>query len=77
MTQQQLIDYAIKGIKVEINELDECIIKGQRILRDRDNGIYTDKSPLHDYEIRDIVSKKQVELKELLEKQSDLEWRIV
>lgn len=74
LNQIVLMDYAIKGVNAEIDELEKTIRKGQRLLRDMESGIEykTTKQP---DEIRKIIFEKKAEVEHLVQLKDDIKWQ--
>lgn len=77
MTDIEIKKYAIIGMNVRIDFLEDSIERGQQILQNRANGKFTDKSPKNDFEIRNVIREKQIERKQLISKRDDLDWELI
>lgn len=75
MRKQELINYAIKGVMAEIRELEKDVRKGYKFLEDMNNGVPV-KTPLNQYEIKEVIAKKKAEIEELDKKRNDLKWEL-
>lgn len=71
MTQTEIIEYAIIGLTTKIVETERSMMRGQQIIKDRNNGIQKDMSHLKNDEIKKIVETKQKELDKLVEKEAN------
>lgn len=77
MTQTEIIEYAIIGLTTKMNEVEKSVMKGERIIRDRINGLFSDKSLKTTEEIRNVIKIKRTELDELTSKRTELEWKLI
>lgn len=75
MKKQEILEFAIKGIAAEIDELEKSIYQGRRFLNEIENGKQP-KTKLSAEEIKNIIRQKQSEIDELSKKQFDLRWQL-
>lgn len=75
LTEKQLLQYAIKGIKADIDSLEKTIRQGQKYLTEYENGKQpkTKKLP---QEIKSIIAEKQAEIEKLDKIRFDLAWKV-
>lgn len=74
MEEKSLIEWAIKGIHAEIDQLEKDINTGRRLLRQYERGEKPKTSKTPD-EIRDIIAKLKAETEELNCQRVYLTWR--
>lgn len=75
MEKQELLQWAVKGIRAEIDELEKGVNRGKRLLLDFEKGI-TPKTPKTPQEIKDIIADKKAEIESLDKKRFELEWAL-
>lgn len=75
MNEKQLYEWAIKGLKAEIDELERDISKGKRFLADYENGLKP-KTTKTQYEIHAIIRQKKAEIEKLDKERFNLEWKL-
>ena len=75
MKKQEILEFAIKGIAAEIDELEKSIYQGRRLLNEIENGKQP-KTKLSAEQIKNIIRQKQSEIDELSKKQFDLRWKL-
>ena len=75
MKRKELLEWAIKGLSVEIEELDRSVQKGKKYLEEYQQGIQpkTEKTP---EEIEKIISEKKKQFELLVKKRFDLSWEL-
>lgn len=73
MEQKELLEWAIKGLYAEIQELEKTVQKGEKYLEEYQKGKQTGtkKSP---EEIKKIISEKKKQIEILDKKRFDLSW---
>lgn len=75
MTDKKILAYALKGITVEIQQLEKEIKQGYKFIEQIENGEKV-KTPKTKYEILEIISKKKNEM-EILEKEKfEISWQL-
>ena len=72
---KEILKFAIKGIKTEIDEREKTIAKGRQFIRQIENGEKL-KTKMTISEIREIITQKQQEIEELDRKRFDYEWQL-
>ncbi len=73
MEQKEIIAWAIKGINVEIQELEKTIKQGNKYLLQIERGESV-KTPKTAAEIKAIVAEKTAEMKKLERAKFELTW---
>lgn len=73
MKRKEVLEWAIKGLSAEIDELDRTIRKGKKHLEEYRQGkqMQTKKTP---EEIKNIIQEKQKRIEILDKKRFDLSW---
>lgn len=75
MTDKQIYKYALKGIAAEIEQLEKDIKQGYKFIKQIDNGEKV-KTPKTKYEILDIITEKEAEMKKLEKEKFAISWQI-
>lgn len=75
MLNAQILEYAIKGINAEIDELEKVIHQGNKFLKQYENG-EKPKTEKTQYEIHVIIRKKKDEIEKLAKFKDDLKWQL-
>ncbi len=75
MTDKEVFKFALKGITVEIEQLEKDIKQGYKFIKQIDNGEKV-KTPKTKYEILDIIQKKEEEMKDLEKKKFAIKWQL-
>lgn len=75
MKQREVYEWAVKGIRAEVEKLDNDIRTGQRLLEQYEKGEQP-KTPKSASEIRAIIQRKREEIEELDRKRIGLEFDI-
>lgn len=75
MTHKEIYEWAVKGIRAEVEKLDNDIRTGQRLLEQYEKGEQP-KTPKTPQEIRAIIQRKREEIEELDRKRIGLEFDI-
>lgn len=75
LTEKQILQYAIKGLTADIDELEKTVNKGKQYLLQYEKGEQP-KTPKSPDEIKAIIAEKQVEIEKLSEIKFDLKWKI-
>ena len=75
MTQNEIYEWAIKGLRAEVEKLDNDIRTGQRLLEQYERGEQP-KTPKTPQEIRAIIQSKREQIEELDRKRIGLEFDI-
>lgn len=73
---REIMEYAIIGLTTKLNEIENSIFKGEKIIKNRTSGLFNDKSPKTTNEIRNIIKTKRIEFEELINKRTELEWEL-
>ena len=75
MTEKQIYKYALRGIMVELEELEKDIKQGYKLAEQIDNGekVKTKKTK---YEILDIVKEKKAKFEQLEKEKFAISWHI-
>ena len=73
MTHKEVLEWAVKGIRAEVEKLDSDIRTGQRLLEQYERGEQP-KTPKTPSEIRAIIQRKREEIEELDRKRIGLEF---
>lgn len=71
---KEILEFAIKGIRAEINEKEKTIMKGKQLIMKIERGEKV-KTPLTISEIQAIIEKNKREIEELDRKRFDYEWK--
>ena len=71
LNQKQIIEYAIKGIATQIDELEKAINQGKRFLLEYENG-EKPKTPKTPHEIKQIIQEKKDEIEKLSKEKNEL-----
>lgn len=75
MKQREVYEWAVKGIRAEVEKLDNDIRKGLRLLEQYEKGEQP-KTPKAPSEIWAIIQSKREEIEELNKKRIGLEFDI-
>lgn len=75
MTHKEVYEWAVKGIRAEVDKLDNDIKKGLRFLEQYEKGEQP-KTPKSQSEIWAIIQRKREEIEELNRKRIGLEFDI-
>lgn len=67
LEQKTILEYAIKGIDAQIDELEKSISKGRKLIKE-------DESKL--YDLQPIINIKKDEIEKLLKHQGELKWQL-
>lgn len=67
LDQKIILEYAIKGIDAQIDELEKSISKGRKLIKE-------DESKL--YDLQPIINIKKDEIEKLLKHQGELKWQL-
>ncbi len=73
MEQKQIIEWAIKGLTVEIQELEKAIKQGKQYLLQIERGEKV-KTPKSAEEIKQIIADKTAEMEKLEKAKFELTW---
>lgn len=75
LNQKEILQYAMKGIAVEIEELEKAIKQGYKYIEQIDKGemVNTKKTK---YEILDIITEKDKQMKQLEKEKFNIKWQI-
>ena len=76
MREQEILNYAIKGINQEIEKHDKSLRQGQKFIEQYYKGEPI-KTKLPIYEIENICKKKVEEIENLENKRNELKWILV
>ena len=75
LNQKQILEYAIKGINKDIEELDKSARKGGQMIDAYYKG-ETLKTKLPIYEIENIYREKKAEIEKLDQMKNELKWQL-
>lgn len=73
MTHKEVYEWAVKGIRAEVEKLDNDIRKGLRLLEQYEKGEQP-KTPKSASEIWAIIQRKREEIEELDKKRIELQF---
>lgn len=73
--QKQILEYAVKGINKDIEELDKAARKGGQMIDAYYKG-ETLKTKLPIYEIENIYREKKAEIEKLDQMKNELKWQL-
>lgn len=75
LNQKEILQYALKGIAVEIEELEKAIKQGYKFIEQIDKGekVKTKKTK---FEILDIITEKENQMKQLEKEKFNIKWQI-
>lgn len=76
LNQAEIIEYAIKGINGDIEELEKKVKQGYKYIEQYENGIKP-KTPLTTYEIKVVIRKANTEIEQLVKAKDELKWQLV
>ena len=65
LNEKQLLDFALKGVNAEIDEIEKKVNQGKKYLQQYENG-EKPKTPKTAYEIKKIIKKKNAEIEKLV-----------
>lgn len=71
LEQKQVLEYAIKGINAQIDELEKTINQGKQFLKQYENG-EKPKTPKAPHEIKKIIQEKKDEIEKLAKDKNEL-----
>ena len=75
MTAKEIYKYALKGITVEIEQLEKDIKQGYKFIEQIDNGEKV-KTPKTKFEIQKIIAEKDEQMKKLEKEKFEIKWQI-
>lgn len=75
MREQELIQWAIKGISAEIDGLEKDVNKGNQYLLQFAQG-KKPNIPKTEYEVKEIIRNKRAEIEKLARMKFDLKWEL-
>lgn len=75
LNQKQILEYAVKGLRSEIDKLEKDINIGKKYLSEYEKG-GKPKTPKTPDEIKAIIQSKKAEIKKLDKERFDLEWKM-
>nr|DAP16393.1 MAG TPA: hypothetical protein [Caudoviricetes sp.] len=75
LNQKQILEYAIKGINRDIEELDKAARQGGQMIDAYYKGEAL-KTKLSIYEIENIYKKKRAEIEKLEQMKNELKWQL-
>lgn len=75
MTEKEILQYAIKGITAEIEELEKSVRKGYELVKQIEQGQKV-KTPKTKQEILEICHAKKAEIEKLDKERFDLRWKV-
>lgn len=75
LDQKQILEYAIKGINRDIEELDKAARQGGQMIDAYYKGEAL-KTKLPIYEIENIYKKKRAEIEKLEQMKNELKWQL-
>ena len=75
MKHKEIYEWAVKGIRAEVEKLDSDIRKGKQLLEQYERGEQP-KTPKTPQEIRQIIHRKFKEIEDLDRKRIELEFYI-
>lgn len=75
LNQKQILEYAVKGLMVDIQILEKEIKKGYEYIKQIDNG-EKPKTPKTKYEIQEICKAKKAEMEQLEKEHFELRWQL-
>ena len=75
LEQKQILEYAVKGINKDLEELDKAARKGGQMI-DAYNKVETLKTKLPIYEIENIYREKKAEIEKLEQMKNELKWQL-
>ena len=75
MLYNHILEYAVKGLTAEIEQLERDIRKGYALIKQIDNGEKVN-TPKSRYEILEICRSKNAEIEKLDKDRSNLRWEL-
>lgn len=75
MTEKEILQYAIKGITAEIEQLEKDIKQGYKYIEQIDKGEKV-KTPKTKQEILEIIAVKDAEMKRLEKEKFNISWQV-
>lgn len=75
MEQKDILQWAVRGLRAEIDSIEKDISLGRRFLKEYEDGL-TPKTPKTPFEIREIISQKKDKIEELNKMRIELEFDI-
>lgn len=75
LNQKQILQYAVKGLAAEIEQLDKDIKQGYKFIEQIDNGEKV-KTPKTKFEIQKIIAEKDEQMKKLEKEKFEIKWQI-
>ena len=75
LNQKQILEYAVKGLSAEIEELEKQVKKGYDLVKKIDNGEKVNRSKTK-FEILEICRVKKAEIERLDREKFDLSWQV-
>ena len=75
MREQELIQWAIKGIDAEIEQKEKDVNKGMQYLLQFEQG-KKPNTPKTEYEVKEIIRNKKAEIEELAKMKFNLKWQL-
>ena len=75
MTAKEILQYALKGIAAEIEQLEKEVKQGYKLVEQIDNGEKV-KTPKTKFEILDIISEKKEKMQKLEKEKFAISWQV-
>ncbi len=75
MTAKEILQYAVKGIAAEIEQLDKDVKQGYKYIEQIENGEKV-KTPKTKFEILAIITEKKEKIAKLEKEKFDITWQI-
>lgn len=75
MKQKEICEWAVRGLRAEIDSIEKDIALGRRFLKEYEDG-QIPKTPKSPSEIREIIGQKKNKIEELNKMRFELEFDI-
>lgn len=72
---KSILEYAVKGLTAEIEELEKTVRQGYALVKQIDNGEKV-KTPKTKYEILEICREKNAKIERLDKERFELRWEL-
>ena len=72
---KELMEFACKGIEVEIEKREKTVRKGRQLIAQIENGESV-KTKMTVPEIKQVIRNKETEIEELNKKKNDYRWEL-
>ena len=75
MSEKEILQWAVKGITAEIDELEKAVNRGKQLLLQYEKG-QQPKTPKTPQEIKAIIQEKKAQIEKLDKERFALSWKV-